>query len=177
MTPHFTFDDGNPSDIWAAEQLARFNLKGIFFLNRHPDSAYQVESLLKLGMIVGNHTENHLRIAGASAQQIVDDVLPWNEQLKAWGASGEYFSYPFSSGRHSLIDNTFKYIYRGTVKPQSFEGELARITVTNKTPEEVKGYLLPLQLHGIETGNWTDISRPFFLELCELESKKMYAPA
>ncbi len=171
--PSMTFDDGNVSDIWAASILAKFGLRGVFFLNRHPDSAYAVESLLSLGMLVGNHTEHHLRIDGATDQQVADEVLPWNEQLKAWGASGEYFSYPFSSGRNPLIDKTFKYIYRGTESPRFFEGEIARITVTKKDPEEVKGYLMPLQLHAIDSGQWTDISRKFFIELCEVHTKRL----
>ncbi len=168
-----TFDDGNTSDVWAATILARYGLTGVFFLNKKAGIEYDIEALLKLGQIVGNHTENHLRIDGATAQQVADAVLPWNEELKKHGASGEYFSYPFSSGRHPLIDSTFKYIYRGTEQPRYFEGEIARITVTKKDPEEVKGYLMPLQLHGVDIGQWTDISRKFFLELCEVHSKRL----
>lgn len=166
--PRFTFDDNNTSDVWAAEILWIHRLKGAFFLNDKPGIEYDVENLLRYGMVVGNHTAHHIRINEVTPQQIVDEVLSFNDKLISLGASGEWFSYPFSSGSHSLIYDTFKYIYRGydTEQPDK-DGEISRVTVTKKSLETVLSYTKPLQLHGIETGQWMDMSRGDFITICQ----------
>ena len=79
--PRFTFDDNNTSDVWAAEILWIHRLKGAFFLNDKPGIEYDVENLLRYGMVVGNHTAHHIRINEVTPQQIVDEVLSFNDKL------------------------------------------------------------------------------------------------
>ena len=164
----FTFDDYNTSDIWAATMLASFGLKGIFFLNEHPGLDVTVEALLRLNQIVGNHTRNHTRLAGASDAQIADAILPFNERLRRLGASGEYFSFPWSDGprRHPLLTTTFRYLYRGYTEPHAdVDGEISRVTVSHKPFATVLGYRVPLQMHAIGPGQ--DIDMEQFIQLCE----------
>jgi peptidoglycan/xylan/chitin deacetylase (PgdA/CDA1 family) len=172
-----TFDDGNTSDLWAAYILDKFNLQGIFFLNDKPDIEYQVEALLKYDQIVGNHTAHHTNLKGLTDQQIAETILPFNEKLKRLGATGDYFSYPESAGEYSIksIHDNFKYIYRGysTIQPEILQGEITRIAITDwvkskkVSVDQMIAFNRPLQLHGIETGNWFDLTREEFLELCQ----------
>lgn len=61
----FTFDDGNESDRLAADMLARFGLRGRFFLltgrfaQRHYCSREDAKQLFAQGMIVGLHGRDH----------------------------------------------------------------------------------------------------------------------
>lgn len=170
--PQFTFDDGNTSDLWAASILSLYGLSGVFFVNDKPGIEYDVTALLAFGMQVGNHTSNHLKISEATEQQIIESVLPFNDKLKTLGASGEWFSYPFSSGKSRIITDTFKYIYRGYEQEHDdTDGEISRVTVTKKPLDIVLSYTKPLQLHGIETGQWMDISRDWFIQLCQKRSQ------
>jgi hypothetical protein len=176
----FTFDDSNVSDLWAATILQKFGLQGIFFLNDTPDIEYQVEGLLHLGQIIGNHTAHHTILKGISEQQIADAVLPFNEKLKRLGATGDYFSYPTSSAEYGIpiIHRTFKYIYRGYDRPMpDMEGEISRVSVADwmthrlQPIEVMASQPVPLQLHGIETGKWYDLSRIEFIELCKRKTQ------
>ena len=169
---HFTFDDNNTSDLWAANVLKHYGLVGAFFLTDQPGIEYDVEALLALGMVVGNHTAQHTRLVSLPDDEVIEAVIPFNEKLKKLGASGEYFAYPFSSGGSAIINQTFKYIYRGhkNEEPDS-NGEISRVTVTKKTLEEVLQYTKPLQLHAIGTSDWTSISRDWFIALCEQRAK------
>lgn len=174
---HFTFDDNNTSDIWAAGILKRYDLVGAFFLNDKPGLGYDIESLLNLGMVVGNHTAKHTNLAGKSDAEILEAVGYFNDKLKSYGASGEYFSFPFSSGpaENPVLTSRFKYIYRGyTDERPNQHGEISRVTVTNKPWETVLGYTHPLQLHGIDAGDdiKTAITREQFIELCEIRSQQ-----
>lgn len=171
---HFTFDDNNTSDLWAAHLLVRYGLKGIFFLNDKPGLGADIEALLALGMIVGNHTQRHTDLGGKNREEILDAVGYFNDKLKSYGASGEYFSYPFSRGAYNdpILHSMFKYIYRGYDDERADrDGEISRVSVTNRPFEAVLSYTKPLQLHGIETGQSFDITREQFIALCEKRSQ------
>lgn len=171
----FTFDDGNTSDLWAAEVMNFYRLKGAFFVNEKPGIGFDIGKLLTLGHVVGNHTQAHQRLEGLSDEQIREAVGPWNEKLMAYGASGDYFSYPYSSGPYGnkVLHGMFKHIYRGYEEERGDrDGEISRVTVTNKTKVEVLGYTKPLQLHGIDMGRDFDISRAWFIALCEQRAKR-----
>lgn len=171
---HFTFDDGNTSDPWAAQVLKSHGLQGAFFVNEKPGIEYDIEALLEAGMIVGNHTQFHTRIEGLSDEAILEAVGKWNDRLKQLGASGDYFSFPFSSGprKNPILTSMFKYIYRGYEDERdNMDGEISRVTVTNKSLETVLSYTKPLQLHGIQTGQTFDIARESFIFLCKKRSQ------
>lgn len=170
----FTFDDNNTSDLWAANMLQRYGLLGAFFLNDKPGLGADIEALLDLGMIVGNHTAKHTRLEGLNDEQILETVGYFNDKLKSYGATGEYFSYPQSSGPYGnpLLHSMFKYIYRGyNEERDDRDGEISRVAVTDRPFETVLSYTKPLQLHGIETGQSFDITREQFIKLCEKRSQ------
>jgi len=177
----FTFDDSNTSDIWCGQVLHSLGLVGAFFLCDSVDLSQQVDGLLRLGMVVGNHTEKHLNIASKSEQTVLDAVMPFNERLKKSGASGDYFSYPFSSGRSGVIDRNFKYIYRGCHEPTEFSGEISRVSIfkqgeekggkwiagPKKSDDELMRSTLPLQLHAIP-----NCEREWFLKMARAYAER-----
>ncbi len=176
----FTFDDSNSSDLWAAYILNKFGLQGIFFVNDTPDLEYIVPELIRLGHVVGNHTAKHTVLKGLHEQQIEKVIIPFNNKLKSLGASGDYFSYPASNAEYDIpiIHKTFKYIDRGYSEPMpDMHGEISRISVADWTLQKVKpvdviaNYPVPIQLHGIETGQWWDLTREQFIELCKRKTQ------
>lgn len=187
MRIHFTFDDTQTSDIWAAEELAKRNLQGIFFLcenkKRVPNLEAHAKRLIELGQIVGNHTPNHTSFGThENVDELIEkEIIPFNEMLKSWGATGEYFAYPQSSGTYNniFLHQTFTKIYRGydeDVPDQN--GEISRVSVFDwptqkiKPMELIESYQNPLQLHAIGTGGLYDLTQEQFLHLLDFEVEK-----
>jgi len=171
IMPLFTFDDGNESDIFAARVIQEHGMKGVFFVNDKPNVRELVEELLKLGMYVGNHTASHPDMRTLTAEQVYTEVVGFNHFLESIGASGEWFSYPYSQrpeqGMHH-IKTQFKYIYKGYDEPTpDRDGEISRVSVVGKSEDVILGYLdknIPLQLHMLDGNNPIAIPKDQFVK-------------
>jgi peptidoglycan/xylan/chitin deacetylase (PgdA/CDA1 family) len=100
----FTFDDGNKSDLLAADMLARFGLRGRFFLLTgrfdRPNSCSREDArqLLALGMIVGLHGRDHRDWKSLDAADLEDETVTARTELaEVIGAPVEDVAIPFGS--------------------------------------------------------------------------------
>lgn len=78
-----TFDDGPIPEAtpWVLNQLEKYGLKATFFMvgenaRRYPEL---LEEVRKHGHQIGNHTLHHIRGAGISAEEYMQDVKGCNE--------------------------------------------------------------------------------------------------
>ena len=85
----FTFDDGNKSDLAAAEMLAGRGATARFFLltGRMGDGAYcapeDARALVKMGMVVGLHGRNHVDWRKCDHAALLDETQAARAELAA----------------------------------------------------------------------------------------------
>ncbi|MGH1489463.1 MAG: polysaccharide deacetylase family protein [Acidimicrobiales bacterium] len=119
-TPRFTvtFDDGNLSQMKAAERLADAGVSACFFIIAKALDADEAETaricrdelwmdptpfmvradldrLLSMGHEVGSHTVGHLNLAQISDDEMAHQIGGSREQLAPWMADSPHFAWPF----------------------------------------------------------------------------------
>lgn len=155
----FTFDDGNASDLAAAELLARRGVKARFFLltgrmgHAHYCSADDARELLRMGMVVGLHGRDHLDWRKLDDAQLRAETLGAREELAdAIGQAVEEVAIPF--GRYNrrvlrwLSRQGFTHIH--TSDPGAIGGLHAHIWNRNTLRSDMGGD----QLEQILAGRW-----------------------
>lgn len=102
--PIFTFDDGNLSDLKAAEALARRGQTGHFFLltgrfgQPHYCSAQDARELLAMGMVVGLHGRDHVDWRGLDAAGLEQEIVAGRAELAdTLGAPVNEVAIPFGA--------------------------------------------------------------------------------
>jgi peptidoglycan/xylan/chitin deacetylase (PgdA/CDA1 family) len=118
--PRFTvtFDDGNKSQMAAAERLAAAGVPACFFIIAKALDADEAETaricreelwmdstpfmvrsdldrLLEMGHEVGSHTVGHLNLAQISDDEMVHQIAGSKEQLAPWLGDMAHFAWPF----------------------------------------------------------------------------------
>jgi len=88
----FTFDDGNKSDLWAAEQLAKHGFSATFFIVKdfslnHTElyiNVDDIKEIARMGHSIGVHGKTHTWWTKISTQQLVielTDTKKWIEDI------------------------------------------------------------------------------------------------
>jgi peptidoglycan/xylan/chitin deacetylase (PgdA/CDA1 family) len=106
----FTFDDGNKSDLLAAEKLARRDAVGRFFVlagrlgEEHYLSAADLGELRDMGMIVGLHGRDHVDWSTCSDDQLASEIGEARQELEAaLGSAVNEVAIPFGRYDRSVM--------------------------------------------------------------------------
>ena len=101
ITPIITFDDGTADHRYAATELSRVGLTGIFFVIvrrvglRGYLSMSDIQEMSSLGHTIGSHTLSHRRLSSLSETEQYEEIVSsrdWIEQLL--GSKVEWFAPP-----------------------------------------------------------------------------------
>ncbi len=100
-----TFDDTYANQVLAADVLARYGMKGTFYVNSprlgSGSSTYmskaQVDHLVAAGHEIGGHTLSHVDLAKASSSEATRQVCDDRAALLGMGYRVTSFAYPFGS--------------------------------------------------------------------------------
>jgi peptidoglycan/xylan/chitin deacetylase (PgdA/CDA1 family) len=122
-----TFDDGAASSATAGRILAEYDARAIFFLNgetigetdaaktaafcaEHGMPHYRflswqdAEWLIEIGHEIGDHTYGHLMLAGATAQQVSEELNRGRELLASRLGPISHFAWPHGNWQHFTVE-------------------------------------------------------------------------
>src|SRR4051794_16526081 len=129
-----TFDDGNSSDLYAAEQLGKHALPGKFFLltgrfgRSHYISPEEARDLTRNGFEVGLHGRDHVDWRRASDEQLESELVSARAELAdAIGKPVTSTALPFGAYNHRVISRlrreNFACVYtsdEGPARPDAY---------------------------------------------------------
>ena len=134
-----TFDDGNKSDLFAAERLASAGLKGKFYLltGRFGQSHYlerdHARDLVDAGFEVGLHGRGHIDWRNASTEELDDETIESRAELAdAIGRPVKSVAIPFGAYNRRVINHlgrqSFERVYTSDAGPARAKGLFRRRT-------------------------------------------------
>jgi peptidoglycan-N-acetylglucosamine deacetylase len=161
-----SWDDGNPLDLRLAELLARYQVKGTFYIPS-PQSGLkllshsQIRSLHTMGMELGAHTMTHAVLPGLDSARIRREVLDGKQWLEdILGEPVKAFCFPLG-----------KFNRRACQIVEECGFQLARTTVAFNTGLDFAPFQMPVSLHfwphsrqihirhALKEGNWQGLRR------------------
>ena len=119
-----SWDDGHPMDLRLAELLARYGLKGTFYIPVADPlvprmSRAQIREVARMGMEIGSHTQTHPRIHRLEEAAVLRELRESKAYLEdLLGLEVPAFCYPegkFSNRNLALIDQAGYKLARTTV--------------------------------------------------------------
>ena len=161
-----SWDDGHPMDLRLAELLARYQLKGTFYIPSPKSglkvmSDNQIRSLHAMGMEIGAHTMTHVALPQLPSSRIRAEALDGKQWLEdILGKSVGAFCFPRG-----------KFNARACQIVQESGYRFARTTVAFRTELNFSPFQMPVSLqfvphsrqihlrHALKEGNWPGLRR------------------
>ena len=158
-----SWDDGDPLDLRMAELLAKYGVKGTFYVplrhQRPVIDRFQMADLLALGMEIGSHTLTHtiLTQSQVAFQEMLQSRLRLEDIL---GIEVQAFAYPKGRFNPALAAGAAAAGYR-----------LARTTIAFRTEAQFNPFLMPTSFqffphsclthikHSLREGNLVGLAR------------------
>lgn len=134
-----TFDDGNKSDLYAADRLASAGLKGQFYVltgrfgQQHYVDRDHARDLALAGFEVGLHGRSHIDWRNASTKELEDETIEARAELAdAIGRPVKSAAIPFGAYNRRVINHllrqSFDRIYTSDAGPARTDGVFRRRT-------------------------------------------------
>lgn len=134
-----TFDDGNESDLYAAERLANAGLNGKFYLltgrfgQKHYLNRDHARDMVGAGFEVGLHGRGHIDWRYASTEELDDETIEARAELAdAIGRPVKSVAIPFGAYNRRVINHlgrqSFERVYTSDAGPASTKGLFRRRT-------------------------------------------------
>jgi peptidoglycan/xylan/chitin deacetylase (PgdA/CDA1 family) len=116
---HWTFDDGNKSDLFGARALSQRGQTAQFFLltgrfgDPHSLSPGDARALIAMGMGIGLHGRDHVDWRRLPSERLVVETIDARRDLaEAVGASIDSVAIPFGAYNRQVIDHLRRCGYR-----------------------------------------------------------------
>ncbi|WP_108788943.1 polysaccharide deacetylase family protein [Erythrobacter sp. Alg231-14] len=159
----FTFDDGNHSDLIAADKLAEKGVTGRFFalagrLNAdHYLSSKDLQKLKADGMIVGLHGRDHIDWRACDQETMKSEVTDARSELEtALGASIDEVAIPFGRYNRSVAKLLKA---AGFLHIHTSDGGYANATSRFWNRNTLRSDMPEMELSNILNGRWTASDR------------------
>jgi peptidoglycan/xylan/chitin deacetylase (PgdA/CDA1 family) len=156
-----SWDDGHPLDLKVAELLAKYGLRGTFYVPaRYEDQPVlgpvEIRELVQLGMEIGSHTMSH-RVLTQLALETIEKELTDSRRYLEDILGKDVFSFCYPKGKFSRL-------VRSKVAAAGYR--LARTTVSFRTGRTFDPLCMPVSFqfychkkitplkHAMKEGNW-----------------------